>query len=379
MGRVTITLKGKKKPIPEPKKGPILPTDTPEYLPRRLTQQLQLFDMGRKWNGSAFVDIDWTIPTTHTEDEFIVGEYGTDPLSGVELPLAHSDDLRSTIIDYDLADIEDMHPRIGEVEGEYLNFMIGNGLTPVVHTSTDPDWTEKGWKLSAAELATPNFFLRQVGLSRTYSGLPIIHELDDLFFPYIQLSGAGKDRITTEYDYSASVAPYAPKLGDKIFLMPSIVKPDCKVQQYFDPLSISWFHYLSSDWTLTKRGPILDDEADDNYLQPMTVPGVTSFTIPPGDLVYIDMMRVNKYFTDNFANLWSHRYGETISGPVGWETWDPTDFPPSAYYDPINPPLGVPATFHRAVFNIFNADFLAAGSLKAVIKRGSIRFFVWQN
>lgn len=376
MGRIEITLKGKKRPIPEPRKGPILPVYDPEYLPRRPFEQfLQLYDMGRKWNGSAFIDVDWTITTTHSTD--ISGTYDSNPPSYNPAPLASLDALRAAIIDYDIEDIEDMHPRIDLVEGDYLNIAILNDFTLVTNTSDDADWTNEGWKLSEAELATTNFRLRQVGSG---SVVPGEGERDDLFFMPMVLTGASKDKITNEYNPAGAIVAYTPKLGDKIFLMPSVVKPNCKVE-YIPGVGFDYLHYLSADWTIVKRNPILDDDASEHYLQMVTVPNTTTFTTGAGELIYAQMLRVCRYFTTFFDNLWSERFNLLTST---WTAWgDPTDYPPAAVYDsPPSDPVGQyadRAAFHQTLFHIFSISLIPTNALKAVIKRGVIIFYVWEN
>jgi len=382
MAKVDIIIYRKKRPHrgQTQRRGPIVPFEQPEYLPRRLSKKfITFYDLGRKWDGSAFSDyITQTIdPVYDFSDPAGLGfwEATHDP------SLTELETLRDSVIDYPIADIETKHPKASLDEGKYvLKLQLGSASNTA---DTDARWTADGWKVTQSELDAMSDF--KIGGS-------------DSLVMSATLTGASKDHITSVYDPSASPVSYNPRVGDKFFLMPSMMRPEGTVQyiDWADSHGLG-FHALRVvyavdlyDYCVFPREPLLSGGAYE-FLE--TSPGRWVATLFP-DADFTKNYNATQFFQTFGSNRVRQEAVQIVGSSYSWHiTYVGTGYPPSEFFPSSLPPAGATSSWQlhcrsatgaggSQPFTGTGSDDLDAvtpsGALLAIIKRGSTVFYVWK-
>lgn len=368
---------------------------------------IEFYDMGRKWNGSAFVDVSYNVAPTYDYVVSGVASYRTTTVP----TLAQLNTLRDTIFDYDVEDIENQHPRITKAEGEYFELLLGNmsGLADT-QAHENENWTEKGWKTTQKELdAITNF---TVGSTAYINNDTLATEQTaDAYFNKLVLTGSSKRTITEIYDPAAPVVAYAPKPGDKFFLMPTMPRPNgwCRYRDLATNhgLGLSGLRivegYESYNFMVTPRLPIFDSEGA-YYLMKMRNASYNNWTWNPavptsnaGDIEqYAQASRIIN-FMEAYGTSQERKEAVNLSTTFNdytWHTYVGSGFPPGAFFpSDTTPPtseaptprwiVGAGLFFGTSLMNAPTAisslnPFLPTGSLMAIIKQKNKFYYVWK-
>lgn len=338
---------------------------------RRKGGTIKFYDMGRKWDGSAFVDVDYNEPP-------ILNAIGTPVYGYVE----HSNGilegwqhwtprivtynaLRTSIIDYDLGDIETMHPQLYTEDEAYWytielldNDYLGAGTT-ILRASADDltNWGIGGWKVDPTYLTLENFAIQQghYGIDGAFNNR-VWHN--------IYFGGTTRNHFTDTYDADADDLPdFMLQLGDKVFMMPVMAQLGARADYPFTEVR----DYLASNHMVIPRSSYLDP-LNENYLD-------GSGDDNPLDPDTYDLKRI-RLLQDKGFNILRKKTTFDIDIP-GWvwnDSLDPMDYPDPSW-DAIQ-------CFWAGDASNESNSFLGGGvpdkALLAIIKRGTNLFYVWK-
>jgi hypothetical protein len=348
------------------RRGSAPPTKTPKrFLPRRKKGgRIKIYDMGRKWNGSAFVDVAYNeLPTLNAVGTPVLGyvEVSNGILKGWHLwtPRTQTyDALRGAIIDYDLATIETQHPQLKTEDDAYwFNLelidwdVLGAGPSLLAASADDlSNWSADGWAVSGDFFDIENFALT----TGAYND-KLFH---NLYF------GFDRNKFTATYDSTAANLPdFRLKLDDKIFLMPC-----------FDQLGARADYgtvkrdYLTSNFQVIPRTPYLDP-ANENYLD-----GINDDN--PADPDAYDLKRI-RFMRAYCANVL--RKKSALNLDLGYWAWNDA-LDPAVFPTPLD--WSFLTCFWAGDSHTETSAFLGGGlphgSLIAIIKRGDDLYFAWK-
>ena len=133
--------------------GESVPADEEGLLPARHSDVklyggpkfITFWDLGRKWDGSQFADVQYTVAPTY---DYVIGGAGTASYRTTTVPtLSQLEDLQNLILEDNLTQLEKNHPMISMDEAEYFNIEVGSSFFGDIGT-----WTDKGLKMTQAEL-----------------------------------------------------------------------------------------------------------------------------------------------------------------------------------------------------------------------------------
>jgi hypothetical protein len=340
-------------------------------------QGITFYDMGRKWNGSAFVDIDYTVPTVYNKDGTSNAGFALTPMT-----LTNYRSMESFIIDYSMDQLEQMHPKISQEQGAYSNFKTG------------PEFAGLGtlWK-SGKLMATQAQLDAVADFSVGYGVGPSVY-----FYQAVKLRGTGRYKLTNSYDPAATdVGPLNPKVGDKIFLMPALNAP-VNGTQFYDYVDNYGFgdhvigdvrQYEGYKFCIVPKVQLYDSSSPYYQLainaSTWSVLGVTGFLTQ-----YLFSWKRVQWLQSwgIIQDTWYNAH-EAFVGYV----WNPTSDPfPNSFFSPTAEPVvgssqqwaigqqmySDSGTHDAAHFNGGGGNAIPTGVLVAIVKRGSQLFYVWR-
>jgi hypothetical protein len=181
----------------------------------------------------------------------------------------------------------------------------------------------------------------------------------------LNLTGSGKHKITSVYDYDGDEVDFAPGKSDKIFLFPALAR----ILGEANYNSSGKAHYLVANWRVKPRAAVLDAESD-LYHDPL----LATWDAVGGDagdyaLAHrvIDLMQQFSVNQQSFSRILS-------GGSYTWTAETAAAFPP---VDEFPAPPSSPGSGAFSLVAQFNAQTPASGVLRAIIKQGGNVFYVW--
>lgn len=348
----------------------LIPKKEDDVLKRRLSKSIiKLYDLGRKWNGSEFVDVEFTYPITTTTPP------GSHPFVNRSVNPLVGQALEDAIFDYDINLIDTKHPLLGTAdEGSlyYFNLYVVDpdffpfGLILALDSSSeDGNWTTKGWRVTKK-------ILEDIRLQFVHPSVGFDNVSPHLYSAPI-LAGTGKNKVTAIRSFSSPAVTYVPANKDQIFLMPKLISPEIQIEYiesigYPDgnpPEDFLVSQYYNLDFGLVKRVPFLDPE-DPNYLRGIFE---ASGFEPPTEP---DYLRLQDLFFERgyYSNPVAHRNIFAIGSYV----WDFQTGAPNPAILPTSIPNVQRYTIRPYLGGVSGVPFHL---LIAVVKRKTQLFYIW--
>lgn len=357
MGEVRITLKGKKPPPPEPKRGQILPTDIVPYLPRH-RGGIRFYDMGSTWNGAEWVTNSFEVNNPLV---FTPGTPGSNDWTLSPNPVIALSDVRTLeadILSVDPPDFTSTYRQITRsrdisfdirIQGVDSEANIFSHYMP----SAGTNWKENSLTLEREELDSSQLII--------VDGFPdILNQVDIQFCP-LELHDRSASKVTTTPDYSAPGVDFQLTNNAQIFLMPFLCnnRGESETAVYDDPPGPEplYLHFvgLNAIWRLRPR----TDDIDQRYnASPLNPPEV--FDMALANTLAAGASRtftVLHSYLDASPN--THSAGGTfpIPGDSSTVIWPAVGF----YSAPV----------------LFNNASMFTGQLSGIVRQGGVTYYFW--
>lgn len=219
MGHVILTIKGKKKLPPEPKKGPILPVYEAEYLPRR-GGNIQFYDMGQTLVEESWVTNNYEVVNALVQAGSVVG-------LSAPLTLANVQVLESDLLAPDTSQFTSLYRKILlSRRASFLISLQGVDSTANFFTyqmlSPSEGWNSGGNRLvlTTAQLNGPQLSVKDGGLQP--NGWGGNGPSNSQCYP-LELHDRTKSKVTLTPDFSAASTSFQLTNNAQIFLVPVLL------------------------------------------------------------------------------------------------------------------------------------------------------------
>ena len=343
---------------PQKKQGqrwPVRPSKRAKYIARRPSRGIRFWDLGSVLSGDTYIDLPYLDP--HAGDTILHTTSAAPPLGLFDsLSSSHYDNITTQIFAYGLPDWKSTFFQIDDTYQYYETARITYKGT--IYTLDDPTvWN--GQRLLPNGAATDNSFIVSIGSGR--------------FFTDLDVSAV---KITTVFDYSASSASFTPSKNMDVFLVPNLMRGFLEASHdYVLPIADYTLDALDYLRFIYPRG-VFRDSGLDIYGYDLTF---NAFSWSNGDdvSVYTPVYNVTSYWKTNFSYRALRGVHDTFLGDT-ITALDPANYADASDF-PAPPSLPNYPTGGGTLLADFVSEDPISGALLAVILKGGVYYYCWQN